>query len=63
MAEFVSGIKGVPPSYPIKPVQPGPQERRSGKRKKQPARNRGPEENKKPDGSGEDDQPTIDEYV
>lgn len=64
MADLISGIKGVPPSYPIKPVQPGPQERRSGQRKKHPVKDRGAVDRKKSDdGSGDDDGPSIDEYV
>ena len=34
MADFISGIKTVPPTYPVRPVQPGEKDRESGKRKK-----------------------------
>lgn len=74
MADLISGIKGVPPSYPIKPVQPGPQDRKSGQRKKdQPRKDRkddrprNDEKNPRKDDSrqGTDDghPPSIDEYV
>ena len=74
MADLISGIKGVPPSYPIKPVQPGPQDRKSGQRKKeQPRKDRQVEnpqggredaEDHPGDRPADDDRPpTIDEYV
>ena len=74
MADLISGIKGVPPSYPIKPVQPGPQDRKSGQRKKEQPRKDRQVENPQGDPQGPDDHPgdhptdddrppTIDEYV
>ncbi len=69
MAEFI-GIKNVPPTYPIKPVQPGSRDRKSDKRKKDLPT---PDANEDDTGErgetggagrpGDDDKPSIDEYV
>lgn len=75
MADLVSGIKGVPPSYPIKPVQPGPQDRKSGQRKKDQPRkdptsdhpqddqNNRPGKDDNRQGNDDGQPPSIDEYV
>lgn len=34
MSDFVSGIKHIGPSYPVKPVQPAQKDRETGNRRK-----------------------------
>ena len=61
MAEFVTGIKPISPSYPVKPVQPANKDRESDaeRRKRKP-----PEEQRRPaDENDGEDRPTIDEHV
>ncbi|MDJ0904451.1 MAG: hypothetical protein QNI96_00425 [Woeseiaceae bacterium] len=57
MANFVSGIKQIGPSYPIKPAQPVPREKKPEQRKK----NR--EEPAKDDGQQDDQTTHIDEHA
>lgn len=58
MSDLIKGIKSVPPTYPVKPVQPGSKDRKSDKRKKdRPKPDSGHEER------DDDNRPTIDEYV
>ena len=70
MADFISGIKNVPPTYPIRPVQPGSKDRKSDKRKKDQPRPDEPHDQRDDDDRsgdhGVDDSdrpPAIDEYV
>ena len=57
MADGISGIEDIVPTYPVKPAQPSKRDRESGSRETNPP---------KPDASTEnedDDNPIIDEYV
>ncbi len=57
MSDFVSGIKNIGPSYPVKPVQPAQKDREAGNRRKK---------RQKPDTETRDDddpRPHIDEHV
>ncbi len=58
MAEFISGINRIGPSYPVKPVQPVPKDRETDRRKKPPQE--APEHDDRDD---DDTKPTIDEHV
>lgn len=69
-ADPVSGVKNVPPAYPVRPVQPGPQERRSGQRQKGPNKDEMASEKRRntplpdrADDADEDSASSIDEYV
>ena len=57
MADNISGIKNITPSYPVKPVQPSPRDRESGKRRKEPVHPEVPEDD------DTTDKPVIDEYI
>lgn len=57
MSDLIKGIKSVPPTYPVKPVQPGSKDRKSEQRKKDRPRPDNADER------GDDDKPAIDEYV
>lgn len=61
MAEFVSGIKPITPSYPVKPLQPVNKDRDQGKKPGQQP----PSEDKQRDRDDDDpdNQSTIDEHV
>lgn len=69
-ADPVSGVRNVPPAFPVKPVQPGPEERRSGQRRKNPPdkdssrdqQKRKPNAEPKLD-PDDDNSQSIDEYV
>lgn len=64
MSDPISGVKNVPPTYPVKPVQPGSKDRKSGERKKERSRPDAESERGGDKDSGESgDRPTIDEYV
>ncbi len=57
MSDLIKGIKSILPTYPVKPIQPGSKDRKSDKRKKdQPIPDNADER-------GDDDKPSIDEYV
>ena len=63
MADFISGIKHITPSYPVKPVRPAKKERETDRRKKPGYERPEVEEDDggiAPDG---DRKPTIDEHV
>jgi hypothetical protein len=63
MADFISGIKHITPSYPIKPVRPAQKERETDRRKKPGYERPDAEDNdagQEPDGQRK---PTIDEHV
>lgn len=63
MADFVSGIKPITPSYPVRPAQPAQKDREpGGRRKKQDDPEPKSTEDSAPDHDG-DDLPTIDERV
>ena len=62
MSDFITGIKNVPPTFPVKPVQPGSKDRKSGERQKErPKPETGSEPESDDDRPG--DSPTVDEYV
>jgi len=62
MSDSIPGIKHVPPTYPVKPTQPGAKDRKSGERKRErPTGKPKRKQDEKPENS--DDRPTIDEYV
>lgn len=61
MQETISGIYRIPPTYPVKPVQPPNKDRETDRRKK--PQDEAPE---KKDDDGDkpgDHKPTIDEHV
>lgn len=59
MADNISGIKPVPPAYPVKRPQPPARDRESGNRKKDP-----PAPQRTPTRDDDDeDKPVIDEYI
>lgn len=61
MADFVSGIKPVTTTYPVKPTQPTQKDREPNSQRK---KRRDPEEDKRgPDEHDSDGKPTIDERV
>lgn len=61
MQETISGIYRIPPTYPVKPVQPPSKDRETDRRKKpQPEV---PEHRDDDDSPSDDDKPTIDEHV
>lgn len=64
MSDFISGIKNVPPTYPVKPVQPASKDRKSDKRKKdRPKPDSGNPSHDDVDDRYDGDNPEIDEYV
>ncbi len=58
MADFISGINRIGPSYPVKPVQPTQKDRETDDRKKQPQ-----DEPEHEDRDDDDRKPIIDEHV
>jgi len=60
MADFVSGIKHITPSYPVKPVQPVPKDRETDRRKNKPRKE---PENEPGDQEDGEHRTTIDEHV
>ena len=60
MTDFSSGIKNIPPAYPLKPVQPVRKEREPGRRKKPSDKRPDDGENEPPDA---EQKPIIDEHV
>lgn len=60
MTEFVSGIKPITPSYPVKPVQPANKDREQSK---QPNRQLPTEDKQREPDDDPDDKPIIDEHV
>ncbi len=56
MSDWMSGIKQITPSYPVKPVQPSNKDREPGEERK---KKRELPEKERPD----DDRPTIDDHV
>ncbi len=61
MADFVSGIKNITPTYPVRPTQPAQKDREPGGQRKK-RRDSGTDEYN-PDGHDHNDKPTIDEHV
>ena len=63
MSDFISGIKHITPSYPVKPVRPAQKDRQTDRRQKQGDRK--PDTDELDDDHGPDDErkPTIDEHV
>lgn len=62
MSDSIPGIKNVPPTYPVKPTQPGAKDRKSGERKRERPKEK-PRRKESEQPSDPDDRPTIDEYV
>lgn len=60
MSDFISGIKHISPTYPVKPVQPVPKGRGTDQRKKKPRREPEHEDRERDDGEHGS---TIDEHV
>lgn len=58
MSDFVSGIKHIGPSYPVKPAQPAQKDRETGNRRKKKQ-----EPDADADDHSDDDKPSIDEHV
>ena len=56
MADNISGIRHVPPAYPVKPVPRPAREQDTNKRRKPP-------QPKEPDDDEDDDKPVIDEHM
>lgn len=57
MSDFVTGIKHIGPTYPVKPVQPTQKDRETGNRRKN---RQEPDVEKRDD---DDNKQTIDEHV
>ena len=66
MADDISRINDIRPTYPVKPVHPSEKERRSGQDKR-PTKKRRPKDAGDGDGeagpSNDNDQRTIDEFI
>ena len=60
MADYISGIKHITPSYPVKPLQPVQKDRQTGRRQKPKY---DPRDDEDGDGSDDENKPTIDEHV
>ena len=58
MADFISGINRIGPSYPVKPARPAQKDREKDERKKQPQ-----DEPEPRDHDDDDRKPIIDEHV
>jgi len=63
MADYISGIKHITPSYPVKPVQPVQKDRETDRRQKPREERRDKDENHGPDDQDGERKPTIDEHV
>jgi len=61
MADFISGIKHIVPTYPVKPVQPVPEGRKPDQRKKRPRQD--PEQGEDREREDGEHGSTIDEHV
>ena len=61
MQETISGIYRIPPTYPVKPVQPANKDRETDDRKKR--KDEAPEHKDDPLDRTDDHGPTIDEHV
>lgn len=62
MSDFISSIKYITPTYPVKPTQPAQKDRQTDRRKKpkyEPPDHDGQEHNDRDD----EHKPTIDEHV
>ena len=62
MADYLSGIRNITPTYPVKPVQPANKDRETDRRKKPQDERRDPDESQRHDDDDER-KPTIDEHV
>jgi hypothetical protein len=63
MADYISGIRHITPTYPVKPVQPASKDRETDRRKKPSDERPDQKETDQQGDDGEDRQPTIDEHV
>lgn len=62
MADYISGIKHITPTYPVKPVQPAHKDRETDRRKK-PTDERRDQDDERHDDDSDERKPTIDEHV
>jgi len=60
MADYISDIKHINPTYPVKPVQPTQKDRETDRRDKPKHKTPEKDDNEEHDG---DHRPTIDEHV
>lgn len=63
MADYISGIKHITPSYPVKPVQPVHKDRETDRRQKPKDAPRDNDDGERRDESDGERKPTIDERV
>lgn len=63
MADYISGIKHITPTYPVKPVQPVPKDRETDRRKKPRDERRDQDDTGRHDRDDDEQKPTIDEHV
>jgi len=64
MSDEISKITNIPPSYPVKPILPSKEDRRSGRRRNQsPKHKPGSDSVEDSDPAEEDKRSTIDEYI
>jgi hypothetical protein len=63
MADYLSGIRQITPTYPVKPVQPANKDRETDRRKKPRDERRDQDETERHDDDGNERKPTIDEHV
>ena len=60
MSDSVSGIKNVPPTYPVRPTQPAQKDREPSQQRK---KRRQPDTEPRDSDDDSHDKPTIDEHV
>jgi len=64
MSDDISKITNIPPSYPVKPILPSEEDRRSGRRRNHsPKHKPGSDSVENSDLGEEDKRSTIDEYI
>jgi hypothetical protein len=63
MADYISGIKHITPSYPVKPVQPVHKDRETDRRQKPKQEPPDTDDKERQDEQDGDRKPTIDERV
>jgi len=63
MADYISGIKHIGPSYPVKPVQPVHKDRETDRRKKPTEERRDKDDGERQGDQDGERKPTIDEHV
>jgi hypothetical protein len=63
MADYISGIKHITPTYPVKPVLPTHKDRETDRRKKPTDERRDKDDREQHGDDGDERTPTIDEHV